>query len=68
MPRSRSESAHAAITPAQLLNLLSFERELIEALITALAQRKTLLTPQARLVADEIIGAFLKIHAHQCRN
>jgi hypothetical protein len=42
MPRSRSESAHAAITPAQLLNLLSFERELIEALITALAQRKTL--------------------------
>jgi hypothetical protein len=56
------------ITPAQLLEMVSFKRELIEALITALAQRKTLITAEARLVADEIIGALFEIDAHQSRN
>jgi hypothetical protein len=56
------------ITPTQLLELLSFELELIEAVINAVAQRKKLVTLQAKLVADEIIGACLEVHAYQSRN
>ena len=51
-----------------LLELVSFELQLIEALITAVALRSKLLTLQAKLLADEIIGAFLELHAHCSRN
>jgi hypothetical protein len=56
------------MTPTQLSELVSFELELIEALITARALRRALLTSQAKIVADEIIRAFLEAHAHQSRN
>ena len=56
------------ITPGELLELVSWELELIEALISAVAERKTLVTLEARLITDEIIARFLEVHAYRSRN
>jgi hypothetical protein len=56
------------ITPTQLLEMVSFELDLIEAVIAAVALRRTLETSEAKLLADELIEAFVQVHAYQCRN
>jgi len=48
--------------------MVSFELDLIEAVITARALRRTLATSEAKLLADEIIEAFVQVHSYQCRN
>jgi hypothetical protein len=57
-----------AMTPGQLLELVASELELIEALISAVADRKTLVTLEAKLITDEIIVQFLEAHAYCSRN
>jgi hypothetical protein len=56
------------ITPTQFLEMVSFELDLIEAVIAAVALRRTLTTTEAKLLADELIEAFVQVHAYQCRN
>jgi hypothetical protein len=56
------------ITPTQFLEMVSFELDLIEAVIAAEALRRTLATSEAKLLADELIEAFVQVHAYQRRN
>jgi hypothetical protein len=58
------------LTPGDnaLLELVLFELELIEALVSAVALRRELLTLEAKLAADEIIVAFLELHAYLSSN
>jgi hypothetical protein len=56
------------ITPAQFLELVSFEIAMIESVITSMALRDGLRSADSKLMADGMIACFLDLRAYRNRN
>jgi hypothetical protein len=56
------------ITPAQFLEVVSFELALIETVITSMTLRRQLRSPDSKLIANDTIACFLELRAYRNRN
>lgn len=56
------------ISTSQFLEILLFEQDVIETIITSMVLRPQLRSPDAKLVANDTITCFLELRAYRNRN